>query len=54
MKVLFSSFPKNDPQTKTLEPHCKTKQTVPHESTVQAVTKCNVDEFTPIRSGESF
>ena len=41
MKVLFSSFPKNghtawfDPQTKKLEPHCNTKQTAPHESTVQ-------------------
>ena len=41
LKVLFSSFPKNgqtawfDPQTKKLEPHCITKQTAPHESTVQ-------------------
>ena len=41
MKVLFSSFPKNDhtawfdPQTKKLEPLCITKQTVPYESTVQ-------------------
>ena len=41
MKVLFSSFPKNAhtawfyPQTKKLEPHCITKQTAPHESTVQ-------------------
>ena len=41
MKVLFSSFPKNahtawfDPQTKKLEPHCITKHTAPHESTVQ-------------------
>ena len=41
MKELFSIFPKNnhtawfDPQTKKLEPHCITKQTAPHESTVQ-------------------
>ena len=41
MKVLFSSFSKNahtawfDPQTKKLQPHCNTKQTAPHESTVQ-------------------
>ena len=37
VKVLFSSFPKNDHtewfdiQTKKLEPHCITKQTAPHE-----------------------
>ena len=41
MKAQFSSFPKNAhtalfyTQTKKLEPHCITKQTAPHESTVQ-------------------
>ena len=40
MKVLFSSFLRNghtawfDPQTEKLEPHCITKQTASHESTV--------------------
>ena len=45
IKVLFSSCAKNghtarfDPQTKKLEPHCITKQTAPHESTAQQLSK---------------
>ena len=45
MKVLFSSFTKNghigwvDTQSKKLQPHCSTKQTAPHESTVQYFSK---------------
>ena len=45
MKVLFSSFQMNgntvrfDPKSNKLEPHCITKQTVSHESTVQELLK---------------
>ena len=44
MKVFFGSFSKNshtswfDPQTKKLEPHCKTKQTQPLQVKTQTLS----------------
>ena len=53
MKVLFSSYPNDghiawfDPRTNKLEPHCITKQTAPHESTVHFPKSGHTTWFDP-------